>query len=79
VNSRTEVSKLPGRQPVSVAAAVALARQREQVPAALERLEEQWAVLAQAHQPAQRPLSRSTARSSTWWLERPERAQPPER
>jgi hypothetical protein len=44
-----KVSKLPGRRPVSVAAAVALARQREQAPAAQpERLEEQRAALARA-------------------------------
>jgi hypothetical protein len=66
VSSWTEVSKLPGPRPVSVAAA-ALARQREQVPAAQpERLEEQRAVLAQAqpYPPAQRPPSRSMARPS---------------
>ena len=28
-------------------------------------------MLAQAYPPAQQPLSRSTARPSKWWLERP--------
>jgi len=79
VSSQTEGSKLRERRPVSVAAVGALARQREQAPAGREeRLEEQGAVMAQAHQPVQRPPSRLTARSSTWWLEQG-RARPPER
>jgi hypothetical protein len=59
-----EVSKLPGRRPASVGAA-ALARQRGQVPAALERLEAERVVLAQQYPLVQRPLSWRTARPST--------------
>jgi hypothetical protein len=81
VSSQAEVSKLPGRRPVSVAAAVvALAQRREQAAAGREeRLGAQRAVLAHAHPLAQQPLSRSMARPSKWGLERPARAQPPER
>jgi hypothetical protein len=79
------VPKLPGQQPASVATAGALARQRERAPAGREeRLEAERAVLAQQYPPAQRLLSHSMARPSTWWRERleqerPARAQPPER